>query len=331
MDNQQANPPPAPSLDQQLVTTFRSLDLTLSGLRDSYDTSTITNVVPPYDGDRSKCRDWITALEKYFELHNITIDSRKVQMAYMTARGTVSDFLKRWQAARIAPVTWPDAALALVSHFSTVTDSDHSYDLLKKITQGDNESHIFFAERIYKLSTDVFSREEMANPGSKALAERQLVNYFMDGLKDSNIKLKVMRGNPATLDDAVRIARSEHTIMQRFALRNPGHRFRHQHAGPRPNVRRDETDRGPRDDYRVEQPMEIDHIRPRHPRYQNARSNQNRYRREDRRANVHAVAEERKCYFCGAPGHFKRDCQKFKDTLHYQRPGNRNGPTQSGN
>ena len=56
-----------------------------------------------------------------------------------------------------------------------------------------NESVSLYAERMFRLSRDAYSNAELTDPTSYSLAQRQLVNYFIDGLYDKSIKLKLMR------------------------------------------------------------------------------------------------------------------------------------------
>ena len=53
----------------------------------------------------------------------------------------------------------------------------------------------------------------------KMAIERQLVGFFIDGLAHDNLKMKVMRENPATLQAAVAFAMTEQNSRKRFNLR----------------------------------------------------------------------------------------------------------------
>lgn len=90
--------------------------------------------------------------------------------------------------------------------------------------------------------------------------QRQLVGAFADGLASDRLRLKVMRGNPATVQEAINTARGEQNLFKRFNLRTGRDNFSVSDGG--------------------HQPMEIDHYRPRGP-FNNQKkniSNQNRCR-----------------------------------------------------
>ena len=319
-----------------MVGALSSLDATMATLRTSYKATQLSSIVTPYDGEATKAREWVSSIIKYSELIDEPNDETRVRVAYMTAKGSVSDFIKRWVDARTQAnpprvVTWTDLKTDILSHFSTVTDKDFAHDVLKKIRQGPSETVSFYAERIHRLSQDAYSESDMLGAGSRALAQRQLVSYFIDGLLDVGIKLKLMRRSPADLDEALSIAMEEATLIKRFQLRNP----RHTNSGhPR-------TTPHPVAPEPMDEPMEVDHVRPRQHRFSQFRRSQPQYRqnapqqrhRAPQWAEVHAVENEKRCYFCNALGHFKRDCIKFKKSRHYKQPtgGNRTGAQQSGN
>ena len=340
-DQEGVLPPLPPTMEERLVGTLGSLNTTMATLRTSYKASQMSSIITPYDGDATKAREWVSSVVKYSELIDEPNDDTRVRVAYMTAKGSVSDFIKRYVDARTLAnppqrVTWADLKRDILSHFSTVTDKDFAHDVLKKIKQGPTETVSFFVERIHRLAQDAYSEADMLGAGSRALAQRQLVSYFIDGILDVGVKLKLMRRNPNDLDEALAIAMEEATLIKRFQLRNPRHTNSAHLRPPHPVA-----------PVPMEEPMEVDHVRQGRPRFgqyrrpdlphrQPANAHQQRQRASQWRAEVQAVENERRCYYCNAPGHFKRDCIKFKksktaDKSHYQRPGNRNGQTQSGN
>jgi hypothetical protein len=52
--------------------------------------------------------------------------------------------------------------------------------------------------------------------GHEAFIETELVEIFINGLRSPELQLKLLRDNPRTLMDAVKIALVEHDILKRF-------------------------------------------------------------------------------------------------------------------
>ena len=219
-----------------------ALESTLNNFNATLRNQGVGNLVVPYEGDPKQCRNWINSIEKFADLNKLD-QANKIHVTYMMARGPVSDFIQRWQSGNQQP-TWADLVQNLLAHFSSVTDSDHAHDILRKIKQKNGETVSLYAERIFLLARDAYSPAELNDPGANRVAQKQLVSYFIDGLQDRAIKLKIMRINPVDLSAALKIAREEHNLMARFDLRT-------QHSYSRPSTARD-----------VE-PMEVDQVRRR--------------------------------------------------------------------
>jgi hypothetical protein len=89
----------------------------------------------------------------------------------------------------------------------------------------------------------LLSLAEQAYEGAEdaRVTEGQLIGFFTDGLYSDRLKIKVMRDDPKTLQEAIDSARAESNLQQRFQLRTGRNYF-----APNSNVRK---------------PMEIDHYR----------------------------------------------------------------------
>ena len=68
------------------------------------------------------------------------------------------------------------------------------------------------------------------NAAQQAMAT-QLVGYFIDGLVSDQIKMKLLRVNPPTLDEAVNSAIYEVNLRKRFSLRTTGREHFEQSGG----------------------------------------------------------------------------------------------------
>lgn len=160
--------------------------------------------------------------------------------------------------------------------------------LLRKVSQKPGETVQVYAERLITLSEEAF-------PGQQGLAiQRQQIDIFVDGLLEDQLKMKILRENPATLDGAITIATNEQNLRKRFSLRTRQNR-----------VPEDER-------------MEIDHYRP---TFRCFKCNKKGHKSKDCRVKqqVNAVDSRAKqsdyykdiiCWYCNNKGHIKRDCRK---------------------
>ena len=216
-------------MEESIQETLANLDATLISLKVSNSTQGLKNIISPYSGEASQCREWLTSVEKYAELNCEDTHNGKIRLAYMTARGAVSDFIKRFIADTPADeITWPKLTKNMMSHFGLIVDSEHAHAMLRKIKQKPGETISLFSERIYELSKDAYADCDVEQKlGAKEMAEKQMVNYFVDGLIDISVKLKVLREGCSNLADALAVARNEAAFMRRFELRNLNvHRYR---------------------------------------------------------------------------------------------------------
>jgi hypothetical protein len=78
-----------------------------------------------------------------------------------------------------------------------------------------HENVQLFAERLLAIAEDAYACMDV----STAAIERQLIGFFTDGLVHDELKLCVMRDNPATLKRAVEVAMAEQNIRKRFDFR----------------------------------------------------------------------------------------------------------------
>ena len=287
---------------EEYIGLLRGLDHTMNKFNDTLCQQSISQFVGSYDGHSGSCRDWISSLEKFSTIHRFE-DGKKIDAALLTAKSAVEDFIRRWKMARPEhEQKWSDLSAELLAHFGLVVDANHALDLLRRIKQIPQENVSMYAERVHKLSREAYTTDEMNQRPSYDMAQRQLVNYFTDGLMDRAIKLKIMRQGPATLDDALRIARAETNLMRRFELR---------HGRP---------SRSHNEDNRPIEPMEVDHVRSRMCNLCGRRGHvarfcsrrQNQIGNGDRPRHVHVVQPRQRgvCYLCGSPDHYKPNCPR---------------------
>lgn len=280
--------------NQDIGAVFQDLAFQMSGLSTAIGTQGIAQMIPPYDGTPSKFKEWIRNIEKYSVLMNVPQERVKL-IAYQTSSGNVSSFLQRYLADH-ENITWPDLKAELASRFAEITDSQHAFMLLRKVKQKRDESVQMYGERLLTLAEEAY----VGQPGGLQAIERQLVGFFIDGLLHDYLKMKVMRENPVNLQAAVTVAMSEQNLRKRFDLRT-GQKEKYSHST-----------------YNEQEPMEIDHYRPRKYCFKckkqghfanNCRTNFGQFRQVKQ---VNAVTKQKPqiiCWNCNKPGHVKKNCR----------------------
>jgi len=280
--------------EQDLGLVFNNLAFQLQGLSNKLSVQSINQVVPKFSGDTSKFRTWIKQIEKYVLLSSMGRDEAKM-VAYQASDPPVSDFIHRWLEAN-EDLGWNELKAQLTARFAEVIDSQHAFELLSKIKQKPGENVPIFAERLYNLAAEVFRDQNVMLP----IIQSQLVNFFINGLSLDYLKMKIMRDNPQTFQQAVAVAMTEQNLRKRFELRKGGS---------------DRSDLRP-SGAASHEPMEVDHYRS-HKRCLNC--NKFGHKAKDCRVRVKQVnvlyktdqsepKEQIECWRCGKKGHIKRNC-----------------------
>ncbi|KAK6180520.1 hypothetical protein SNE40_012661 [Patella caerulea] len=220
----------------EVATLFQNLTGELSGLSTTLKHHGISNLVESFSGDPKTFEPWIKSIEKYSFLAEIATDKVKY-VAYQSSKGTVSDFLNRYLTEH-PNCTWEVVKKELATRYDTIVDPQHALVIVQQAQQYISENVQIYAERLLSLANKAYSSAEiLLEP-----VQRQLVGYFITGLLDDRLKLKLIRDNPKTLQEATVSAMTEQNLQARFALRlnqRSTPRFTNNH-----------------------EPMEIDHLRP---------------------------------------------------------------------
>jgi hypothetical protein len=158
-----------------------------------------------------------------------------IYLAFKTSTGAVSDFIQRY--LKVNPrAEWGALKAELAKRFADISDAQHAFMLLRQVKQERNENVQVYVERLLSLAEQAFEDAQDAR-----VTEGQLIGFFTDGLYSDRLKIKVMRDDPKTLQEAINSARDEFKLQQRFQLRMGRHYF-----APFSNVG---------------DPMEVDHYR----------------------------------------------------------------------
>lgn len=289
---QQGQPQPQGQIDPA-VQAFQDLRVELNNVTTALTAQGISGIVSKFDGNPKHFREWIKSIDKYAIIVNAD-DDRKKLIAYQTSSAAVSGFIHRYMQANVGH-TWDQMRAQLAVRFSDVTDAQMALSLLRQVKQKIGETIQNYAERILSLAEEAYN-----NQGGDAV-ERQLIDIFVDGLINDQLKMKILRDQPNTLQGAVGTATNEQNLRARVQLS-------HNYATTK------------------ETPMEVDHSRGQKFRYQN------RFNRVNSTVNTQPNRPIR-CWNCGQAGHISRDCrnkEQNRPPLGHGRPRVQN-PNQSNN
>ena len=289
------------------------LNSSISQLNSALATQGAGSFVEIYSGDPKKFKEWIRSIDKYALMNNLDED-RRIKITFQTSRGPVSDFIYRWQLDTVAEnKTYTNLRAILSRNFAEISDTDHAHALLRQVKQHRQESVALYAEIIYNLARDAYQQEHLTSDEAKQIVQIQLVNYFIDGLAEDSMRMKLLRDQPSSLDAALKRAMDEQNLRRRFEIRT-NKTFRAERVAP--HTQREET------------PMGTDHVRPKHctvcnrkghtavtcfRKQTNAVDKGHMYQRDrPLHHNNDRSGTKRLCYFCQSDSHLIGNCEAYK-------------------
>lgn len=184
----------------------------LKSVINTNETRDINNFVPRFNGDSKEFKAWLKSIEKYAKINDLNDESKK-KICFQQTTGPVSDFVHRFLDENLG-CSWNVLKTALTSRFSEVFDPQHALYLLGQIRQKEGENIYCFVERILSLAEDAYSADQAQN--GQTIIEQQLIGFFIDGLTEDGIRLKLLRENPQNLQIALKLATTEHAVMTKY-------------------------------------------------------------------------------------------------------------------
>ena len=190
---------------------FQNVRVELANVTQALTAQGISSIVRKFDGNPKSYREWIKSIEKYGVLNNADEDHKKF-IAYQSSVGAVSGFIQRYMQGNAA-YTLAQMKAQLAVRFSDVTDNQMA---LSPLRQKAVENIQNYAERILSLAEESYD-----NQGGDAI-ERQLIGIFVDGLLNYQLKMKILRDQPNTLQGAVATCTSEQNLRTRVQISDQG-------------------------------------------------------------------------------------------------------------
>ena len=141
-------------------------------------------------------------------------DDRLRALALETLQGPAADFLSR-KIKTDPTLSFDQIKKVMTDQYSDLADSQLALRQLRKTKQRLDENVQNYAERLIVLCDDAYPGDDIDTEH----IQNQLVETFIDGVKDSAIARKLIRQRPTSLDEALQIATQEQQTARAFELR----------------------------------------------------------------------------------------------------------------
>ena len=273
-------------------------------LRRDLRIQTLITQVRTFNGEGHKnFRSWVKDMKRV----RLTVgqdEERTRLVALSTLRGQASEYLTREVAAN-ANISWPEILDTMNTRFSDLADTQYALQTLKRLKQKEGENVQAFSERMLELAEEAFPPADM----NHNMVQRQLVDIFIDGVKDNSIAKRLIRMGPATLQAAVRVALEEQVTARQYQMRRREEPMEVDSASK--SSRLDHVEESLAD--LTKELKEVLALTRARTEPNAAPAGQGTGQSVRKTAKSHRTPDGRiKCFYCDWPGHKKADCRKFK-------------------
>ena len=148
-------------------------------------------------------RSWIKDMKRV----RVTMgadEERTHLVALSTLRGQASEFLTR-EIQEEPNLAWDEINAKMTARFSDLADTQYALQALKRIKQKEGEKIQAFQEQMLELAEEAFPPNEIGHQ----IIQQQLVDIFIDGVRDNHVAKRLIRNSPATLQAAAHVAAEE--------------------------------------------------------------------------------------------------------------------------
>ena len=174
----------------------------------------IANLITTYNGDGpEKYQKWVKEIERMRAAVSAD-DDRSRALALQTLSGSAADYATRLIQEN-DDITWEELKKKLGEHYNDLADVQYARQQLRRLTQRPGESIQNYYERIMQIASNAFGSTEITDKH----VEPQLIDFFIDGLRDDGLVKRLLRKSPKTLADAFKFATNEQQAQRSYDLR----------------------------------------------------------------------------------------------------------------
>lgn len=204
-------PVPVMAMPIQVLTDhFQRLENELRAQSISRDSKT-------YSGEGTKrLKEWVKEMDKYDRIVNGD-QARMRTFAIMTLTGIAGDYLSR-MLHQHPQANWNQIKDSVVTRFSDLADQHYALRKLKQIKQGTGEAVQAYGERLLSLAEDAYPGQ----PANQPVLQRELIDIYIEGLKEDFIVRKLLRNRPQDIYAAIETAMEEQQVSRVFKAQRRG-------------------------------------------------------------------------------------------------------------
>ena len=165
--------------------------------------SLIKYIQPLIRRENGGYKAWLEEMQKYFHVARVA-EEDKCQAALLTTSGTVGQYVHRLLTNN-PRLTWDDLKVSLEEYYGVVPNPNARLAELAKIRQGGTEGIQEYMQRVVRLAESAYAGID----GRNEVVSKQVLGFFIEGLREREIKKTVMKDEPQTLEAAYQKALSE--------------------------------------------------------------------------------------------------------------------------